>query len=368
METKRTRVVLLFGGRSAEHEVSILSARSVAAAAPKQRFEIVPVCIAKNGRFLPPEASAHILEGAPREASDRGDESFSFELWSREAQLDVILPLVHGTHGEDGALQGYLEILGLPYIGSGVAQSAAGMDKVLMKQAFAVARLPLVDYVALTEADWRRDRERERVTRAIINALRLPYFVKPANGGSSVGVTKVKNDNDLRAAIETAFRFDEKIIVERGVDAREIEVAVLGNDEPETSVAGEIITSAEFYDYHDKYVGNNSSLVIPARLKPEKSDEIRKLAVTAFKAINASGFSRVDFFLERGTNRLYLNEINTIPGFTSVSMYPKLWEATEMKYPRLVERLIDLGIERSTSRLARRESAMRFFDEAARLS
>jgi D-alanine-D-alanine ligase len=366
------RVALLFGGRSAEHEVSILSARSVANAAPKEKFEIVPLFMTKEGTFADPEASAAVLSGgggalaAAVPARAPAPPLFSFETWIRGANIDITFPLIHGTGGEDGALQGYLETLAVPYVGSGVTASAVGMDKHHMKQAFAAAKLPMVDYVALTDADWKN--ERERVTRSVVNAMRLPYFVKPANSGSSVGVTKVKNDRELAAAIEFAFRFDEKVLVERGIDAREIEVAVLGNERPEASVAGEIVAGRDFYDYEDKYVENKSQLVIPAKLPKEKSDEIRKLAISAFKAIGAAGFSRVDFFLERGTNRLYLNEINTIPGFTSISMYPKLWEATEIKYGRLIERLIELGIERSQSRAARRVKSMEWFESVRSLT
>ena len=355
-------VVLLFGGRSAEHEVSILSARSVASAAPK-KLAITPVCIARDGRFVEPERSARILAGD--EGSDTGDAGFSFEAWTRQEPPDIVFPLIHGTFGEDGTLQGYLEILGLPYVGSGVTASAIGMDKGHMKYAFAAAKLPIVEFVQLLERDWRR--EPERIGRAVVNTLRLPYFVKPANSGSSVGVTKVKNDADLNAAIEKALRFDEKVLVERGVDAREIEVSVLGNDDPEASLPGEIVTGREFYDYEDKYIENKSSLVIPAKLPKDKTDEIRRLAVAAFRAIGASGYARVDFFMERGTNRLYVNEINTIPGFTAISMYPKLWEATEIKYPRLIERLIELGLERAGSRAARHESTMRWFEEVKSL-
>ncbi|HEX6161271.1 MAG TPA: D-alanine--D-alanine ligase family protein [Thermoanaerobaculia bacterium] len=355
-----TNVILLFGGRSAEHEVSILSARSVASAIPRGKYDLTPICIARDGRFVAPERSAGILEG--NGDSRTGDADFSFEVWSRSAPLDVIFPIIHGTGGEDGSLQGYLEILGLPYIGSGVTASAVAMDKVHMKQAFAAAKLPMIDYVAVNDHEWRN--ERERVQRSIANVLRLPYFVKPANSGSSVGVTKVKKDSDLAAAIEYALRFDEKVLIERGVDARELEVSVLGNETPEASVPGEIIAAAEFYDYNDKYVENKSSLVIPAKLAKDKSEELRRLALAAFRAVGAWGFSRVDFFFERGTNRIYVNEINTIPGFTNISMYPKLWEATEMKYPRLVERLIELGIERSKARAARRESMMKFFENA----
>jgi D-alanine-D-alanine ligase len=358
------KTILLFGGRSAEHEVSILSARSVLNAAPKERIDITPMCIARDGGFVAPERSARILAG--EESSAKGDAEFSFEVWSRTADIDIVFPLIHGTGGEDGSLQGYLEILGLPYIGSGVTASAVGMDKVHMKQAFANAKLPMVDYVAVNEYDW--NHERERVTRAVANALRLPYFVKPANSGSSVGVTKVKNDGDLAKAIEHALRFDEKVLIERGVDAREIEVAVLGNEDPKASVPGEIVAGREFYDYTDKYIEDRSSLVIPAKLASDRIEEFKRLALAAFRAVGASGFARVDFFLERGTNRLYVNEINTIPGFTNISMYPKLWEATELKYPRLIERLITLGIERSTSRKSRGETMMQWFDDVKALT
>lgn len=358
------QAILLFGGRSAEHEVSILSARSVAAAAAKDRVTFTPICIARDGRFVAPERSAKILDGA--ETSAEGDRDFSFETWSRTATFDIVFPLIHGTGGEDGTLQGYLEILGLPYVGSGVTASAVGMDKVHMKQAFAAAKLPMIDYVAVHEQDWLH--ERERVSRAIANVLRLPYFVKPANSGSSVGVTKVKKVADLDAAVQHALRFDEKVLVERGIDAREIEVSVLGNESPEASVPGEIVAGREFYDYADKYVEDKSSLVIPAKLPKDKVDEFRRHAVTAFRAVGASGFARVDFFLERGTNKLFINEINTIPGFTNISMYPKLWEATELKYPRLIERLLELGLERHRARAARGESTMRWFEDVSPLT
>jgi len=358
------KTLLLFGGRSAEHEVSILSARSVSQTASKERVVVTPVCIARDGRFVEPERSARILAGEERSAE--GDAGFSFETWVRGHDIDVVFPLIHGTGGEDGSLQGYLEILGLPYVGSGVTASAVGMDKMHMKQAFAAAKLPLVDFVPVSEREWHH--ERERVSRAVTNSLRLPYFVKPANSGSSVGVTKVKNDRDLAAAIEHALQFDEKVLVERGVDAREIEVAVLGNEQPEASVPGEIIAGREFYDYSDKYIEDKSQLVIPAKLAADKKEELRRIAVAAFKAIGASGYARVDFFLERGTNRLFLNEINTIPGFTNISMYPKLWEATELKYSRLIEKLLALGIERGKRRAARAESMMKWLSEAQELT
>lgn len=357
-------VCLLFGGRSAEHEVSILSARSIREATPKERFRVTPICIARDGRFLSPEASEEVLAGRARAAT--GDRTFGFPRFVDTENVDIVFPIVHGTFGEDGTLQGYLEILGIPYVGSGVTASATGMDKVMMKNAFAAAKLPQVEYVTIVEHEWRRDAD--RIARAVDNALRLPYFVKPANAGSSVGVSKVKNESELAAAIDKALTFDEKVLVERGLDAREVEVSVLGNESPEASLPGEIVAGREFYDYEDKYIEDKSSLVIPAKLPTEKIDEVRRLAVQAFKAIDAAGYSRVDFFLERGTNRLYLNEINTIPGFTKISMYPKLWEATELKYPKLIERLIELGLERAQKRRARFDRAMEWFDQVQSLT
>jgi len=358
------RTALLFGGRSAEHEVSILSARSIAEAAPKSRIEIIPICVARDGRFVAPDRSARILSEG--ENSDRAYTEFSFETWAHAERPDAVFPIIHGTDGEDGTLQGYLEMIGLPYVGSGVAASAIGMDKGHMKHVFAAAKLPMADFVEVRESDWRNDHE--RIVRAVHNALRLPYFVKPANTGSSVGVTKVKNDADLAAAVENAFRFDDKALVERGVDGREIEIALLGNDDVAASVPGEIIPGREFYDYEDKYADGKAQTVIPAKMPKEKADEVRRLAIAAFKAIGAAGCARADFFFERGTNRIFVNEINTLPGFTAISMYPKLWEATEIKYSRLIERLIELGLERARARAARREGTMKWFGEVKKIT
>ncbi|MGK2856688.1 MAG: D-alanine--D-alanine ligase family protein [Thermoanaerobaculia bacterium] len=364
MSHGRTKVALLFGGRSAEHEVSILSARSVWEAAPTERFDVTPVCVARDGTFLRPSASKAVLRSKGVETAT-GDDEFDFPRWFRKEGIDIAFPLIHGTNGEDGRLQGYLEILGIPYVGSGVTASAVGMDKALMKQAFAAAKLPIVEFVAVSDSEWRE--EQRKVMQSIGNFLRLPYFVKPANAGSSVGVTKVRATGDLEVAVEHAFRFDEKILVERGIDARELEVAVLGNEHPRASVVGEIRPGAEFYDYNDKYIDDKSKLTIPADIAPKQSDAIRALAVTAFRAIGASGYARVDFFVDKGTKKVLVNEINTIPGFTSISMYPKLWGATELKYPALIEEIIDLGIARSRERAARFQSMMSWFDEVQHL-
>jgi D-alanine-D-alanine ligase len=365
MAMDKINVALIFGGRSAEHEVSILSARSVFESTPRERFDVLPMCVARNGMFMGPEASLAVLT-TPGTSTDEGDPLFDFARWLKQEHVAIAFPLIHGTTGEDGVLQGYLDFLELPYVGAGVTASAVGMDKALMKLAFSHAKLPVVDFVAISESDWKN--EREKVIRAANNSLRLPYFVKPANAGSSVGVSKVKTDEALVAAVDHAFRFDEKVLVERGIDPREIEVSVLGNDAPEASLPGEVVPGAEFYDYNDKYVDNRSTLTIPAKLSDDRISEIRDLAVRAFRAIGAHGYARVDFFVEKGTNKIYVNEINTIPGFTRISMYPKLWEATELKYARLIEKLIDLGLERGAARKRRFASMMSFFDDAKKLT
>jgi D-alanine-D-alanine ligase len=357
-----TRVALIFGGRSPEHDVSILSARSVAAVAP--RLDIIPICMGRDGIFIEPHRSRSVLEG--RADADSGDPAFSFETWWRGGNADVAFPLIHGVGGEDGVLQGYLESIGAPYTGSGVAASAVSMDKAHMKHAFAAARLPVVETVPVTESEWQH--ERERVIRSVANTLRLPYFVKPANSGSSIGVTKVKSDRDFAAAVETAFRFDDKVLVERGLDAREIEVSILGNDRPEASVPGEIVPAREFYDYEDKYADGQAELIIPAKLPNDKTATVRKLGIAAFQAVGAAGYARVDCFLERGTNRLFVNEINTIPGFTAISMYPKLWEATEVKYSRLIERLIELALERHAARGRRHDQGIEWLRGARKIT
>jgi D-alanine-D-alanine ligase len=344
------RTLLLFGGRSPEHHVSVSSAASIADAAPKARIEIIPMCIAADGRFIAPERSARIL--GYHEGSAAGDADFSFEGWLRAEKPDIAFPVVHGAQGEDGTLQGFLDMLGVPYTGSDVAASATGMDKAHMKRVFAAAKLPMVDFIEVHEREWRD--ERERVVRSVHNALRLPYFVKPANGSGSVGVSKVKSDADLGTALQETFELDDKAIVERGVQAREIEVGLLGNDDVDVSVPGEIVSRREFYDAAAKNHGEIDTIV-PAKLPKEKIAEVRRLAVDAFRAIGAAGYARVDFFLERGTNRVSVNEINTLPRLMEDAIYAAMWEATEWKFPRLVERMIELGLERARARAKRLE-------------
>lgn len=322
----------------------------------QSRYDIVPIAITKAGRWLASSDAAQLLPQAVVDDGDtdvtivgdptRGDLVRLDDSVGTQAlgHLDVIFPVLHGTFGEDGTIQGLLELAGLPYVGSGVLGSAAGMDKIVMKMLFRDAGLPIVPFVHFTRTQWETDRETllDRVDRE----LTYPTFAKPANLGSSVGITKAVDRTSLVAAIDEAARFDRRIIVEQGIDAREIEVAVLGNDAPSASVPGEIIPHADFYDYNTKYLSEVAEYAIPAELDPEQTESIRDLAVRAFLSIDASGLARVDFFVERGTGRVYVNEINTMPGFTKISMYPKLWEATGLAYGPLIDRLIDLAFDR----------------------
>jgi len=316
---KKLRVGVIRGGRSGEHEVSLRSAESILKAIDREKYDVVPITITHEGRWEP-----FIISPDP----------------SADRVVDIVFPIVHGTYGEDGTIQGLFELANLPYVGAGVMGSAVGMDKDVMKRLFRDANLPVVDY-------WTVDkRNLDSFLQAEINKLPYPVFVKPANLGSSVGITKAHCAEELPAALQTAAEYDRKIVIERGVDAREIELSVLGNDEPIASVPGEIIPSREFYDYNAKYVDNNSGLLIPAPLNNGHVKKAQQLAIEAFKTLECSGMARVDLFLERPTGKFYVNEINTLPGFTSISMYPKLWEASGISYPQLIDRLITLAIER----------------------
>ena len=344
--TARLKVALLFGGRSGEHEVSLRSGASVAAGL-RRRHDVVCVLVDKAGQWLLQDGEEPRAAGGEPVflAPAPGDGRLRRLADARElARPDIFFPVLHGPFGEDGTLQGLFELAAVPYVGAGVAASAAAMDKALMKALFARAGLPQVDYRVLL----RRDPDAER---RILDELALPVFVKPANLGSSVAVTKVKAPAGLGPALDAAFAYDRKVLVERGVAAREIEVSVLGNDEPEASVPGEIVPDREFYDYDSKYAAESrTELVIPARLEPAVAEEVRRLGVAAFRAVDAAGYARVDFFLEKATGRALVNEINTIPGFTSISMYPKLWEASGLPYPDLLVRLVALGLERHAAR------------------
>jgi D-alanine-D-alanine ligase len=347
---KRLRVGVLFGGRSGEHEVSLASAASVIRGLDPDKYEPVPIGVTKEGHWLVGEGATkmlpEILKGGrrvmltadPTEAAliplDRGVGAQRF---------DVIFPVMHGTFGEDGTIQGMLELAGLPYVGAGVLGSSIGMDKDVAKRLCQKSAIPVVPWVTVRRWHW--EKEPQAVKAAIEEKFPYPVFVKPATLGSSVGMTKVHNPEELAPALDLAAEYGVKILVEKAVDAREIEVSVLGNHEPRASIPGEIVPHREFYDYTAKYLEEGTRLLIPANLKAAQVRRIQTLAVDAFQALELSGMARVDFFLEKKRGKLYLNEVNTIPGFTSISMYPKLWEASGISFRELIDKLIELAFE-----------------------
>ena len=346
----RRRVVVLFGGRSVEREVSRLSARTIVGALDPARYDVVPLAIGEDGRFLPGDASRLLLSagGVPEKFRAGSAESSSEALVPSEiapGRADVVFPIVHGTTGEDGVLQGFLETLDVPYVGAGVTGSAIGMDKAFFKGLLRDAGLPTARFVVATSG---HETEAEALARKA--NLAPPLFAKPSAGGSSVGVTKVKRWEDLAPAVALALRYDERALVEEGIDARELECAVLGNEDPKASVVGEIVPGREFYDYEDKYVEDRAKLLVPAPVPDAIAAEVRRLAVEAFRVAGISGMARVDFFLERGTDRILVNELNTLPGFTAISMYPRLWAASGLPLPKLLDELIRLAIERHERR------------------
>jgi len=377
---KKLRVGVLFGGRSGEHEVSLLSAASILKAIDRKKFDVVPIGITKEGRWLGAADAHGLLEGdqavkardlragdpdatpgarllqegmptlmAPQPAAASTGE-LKRRLADKSSALDVVFPVLHGTFGEDGTIQGLFELAGIAYVGSGVLGSSAGMDKDVMKRLFAQAGLPIVKHVTVLRSQWEGS---PRKTIALIeSALKYPLFVKPANLGSSVGISKAHDRKELGPALDEAARYDRKLVVEQGVvgkksGARELEVAVLGNDDPKASVVGEIIPGKEFYDYEAKYLSEGSVPVIPAKLPSAEAKNIRQMAIAAFRACDLAGLARVDFLMEPdGKRRIYINEVNTLPGFTQISMYPKLWEASGIKYTDLITQLIELALER----------------------
>ncbi len=345
---KKKRIVVLFGGRSGEHEVSIRSAASVIGSLDRSKYDVVPVAVTKEGRFLSPTDSAAILPAESHEGlATENTVTLCYEPGSGQ-RVDVVFPVLHGTFGEDGTVQGLLELADVAYVGAGVLGSAVGMDKDVMKRLFRERGLPTVGHLALLRPG-RHDRIAE-----IEERFGYPVFVKPANLGSSVGISKAGDREELRRALDLAASYDRKIIVEPAIDGREIECAVLGNDDPEASVPGEVVPAKEFYDYEAKYIADDAELLIPAPLSDEQMEEVQRLAVAAFQAVDASGLARVDFFLENAGGKLLLNEVNTMPGFTSISMYPKLWEATGLGYSDVLDRLIELAIERHHERQSTR--------------
>jgi D-alanine-D-alanine ligase len=386
---RKLRVGVIYGGRSGEHEISVASAASVIKSLDRTRYEPLPVRIEKDGRWVLADkaptatSAADVIEHArsastrtlrpgretvlvPHPAEDtlltierrpaaRGSEDMDGAIVTGLG-LDVVFPVLHGPHGEDGTIQGLLELANVPYVGSGVLASAVGMDKAAMRLMFSAHGLPIAPWKAYLRRDW--ERHRDAVLEGAL-ALGVPLFVKPANLGSSVGISKVKAAADLAGAIEHALEFDRKVVVEWGVpEAREIECAVLGNEDPEASVPGEVIPGREFYDYEAKYLDDTSRTVIPAELSADQVAEVQRLAIAAFRAIDAAGMSRVDFLLSRTTGALYLNEINTIPGFTTISMYAQMWEASGLSYAALVDRLIQLALDRHADKQRLRTSVM----------
>jgi D-alanine-D-alanine ligase len=380
---QKTRVGVLFGGRSGEHEVSLLSAASVLKAIDPKKYEIIPIGITREGRWLTPSDAERLLRGemTPKEsgrhlrAGDPQATASAAVLAKGEAvivppvpqshglvpfesavkpgdhaiDVDVIFPVLHGTFGEDGTIQGLLELADIAYVGAGVLGSSTGMDKDVMKKLFAAARLPMVKHVTVLRRHW--EQEPKQVRKEIEGKLKYPVFVKPANLGSSVGISKVRERDELAAAMTEAARFDRKIVIEEGVGgkkhkARELECAVLGNDEPRASVVGEIVPAAEFYSYNDKYIDEGSKPIIPAPISKQTAKDVQKMSVRAFQAVDCCGLARVDFLMDPKTGKVFLNEINTMPGFTSISMYPKMWEASGLKYSDLIDQLIQLALER----------------------
>ncbi len=335
--TRKIRVGILFGGRSGEHDVSLQSAASVINALDPAKYEIVPIGITREGHWRIGSGAAQLLpqvleSGDPVTPSVDPTGPKLLPLApsglpaNQRPSLDVVFPVLHGTFGEDGTVQGLLELADVPYVGAGVLASAAGMDKDVMKRLFRDAGLPVVPWELILRADW--ESHPGAIRKRIERELRYPLFVKPVNLGSSVGISKVHDRRELAAALDLAAQYDRKILVEKGIDAREIECSVLGNDHPQASVPGEVVPVNEFYDYEAKYIKEGSELVIPARLTARQTKQVREVAIRAFQAIDGAGMGRVDFLLDRKTGKVYLNEINTIPGFTSISMYPKLWEAS----------------------------------------
>ena len=352
---KRQKTGVIFGGRSGEHEVSLVSATSIIQALDRDRFEVVPIGISKEGHWYAGEGVMDFLKGKPSAGPahpaillpDNEGGLLTWDEGREKVTLDCVFPVLHGPYGEDGTVQGLLDLAGVPYVGCGVMASSLAMDKVVSKALFLSLGLPTAPYIWFHSSRWNKDED--GIIADIEKTLSYPVFIKPANMGSSVGIFKAHDRNELSDAVPQSMQYDRKVLVEQAIEyAMEIEVSVLGNDEPEASIPGEIIPSNEFYDYDAKYVDGKSAEKIPADLPKDVTERIRTLAVESFKAIDGAGLARVDFLVTRNTHEIYLNELNTMPGFTSISMYPKLWEATGLGYSELLTRLVDLALERHT--------------------
>ena len=359
MKTEKIKVGLIFGGRSGEHEVSFCSASSIIKAIDKDKYTVVPIGITKEGRWISPRDSELALQSGRIEGKGtvtllnnpsgtalvRIDNNQRLDKSSTLEKLDVIFPVLHGPYGEDGTVQGLLELADIPYVGAEVAASAISMDKDLMKTIFQQKDLPILKWLTIKRKEWQKDKE--KILSIIQNNFEYPLFVKPTNLGSSVGITKVHKKEELDKAINLAASYDRKILIEEGLEeVREIECGVLGNDEPQVSVVGEVRPAGEFYDYDSKYIDEKTQLIVPTDLPEEVSGKVQQIALLAFKAVDAAGMARIDFFVSKKENKIYLSEINTIPGFTSNSMYPRLWEASGIPYPELIDQLIQLALER----------------------
>jgi D-alanine-D-alanine ligase len=356
---KKLKVGVIFGGRSGEHDVSLNSAQSVMGALDKTRYDIVPIGITREGEWIVGDAVAALTAGATgsRPAALMAGATTSALMQidadariSAATELDVLIPVLHGTYGEDGTVQGLLELANVPYVGAGVVGSAVGMDKAIFKAVMQASGIPILPWQLVLRTEWRKDPD--AVIAQLEAALAYPMFTKPANLGSSVGICRCDNRAELVSGMMEAVQYDRRVVIEQGINARELEVAVLGNDQPIASVVGEVRPKRAFYDYVAKYVSDDSDLLIPAPLSAEQSDDIRALAIEAFQAIDCAGLGRVDFLLDRDNGNIYINEINTLPGFTRISMYPKLWEATGVSYPELLDRLIELALDRFAEKTA----------------
>ena len=353
----KLRVAVIYGGRSGEHEVSVVSASSIVKHLAPSKYDVVPVRIDKQGRWLAGSDAPKALSAAEvtEPSADTTLRVIDPTAAIGNGGIDVVFPVLHGPYGEDGTVQGLLELANVPYVGAGVLGSAVGMDKGVMKTLFLARGLPVGPYQVVMRYEW--DRDARGIIDRVGRELRYPVFVKPANLGSSVGISKARTDAELTAAMAEALQYDRKIVIEAAIpQAREIECAVLGNDDPATSVPGEIIPSREFYDYEAKYLDDGVRLLIPAPLTQTQVEEVQRMSVTAFHALDLAGLARVDFLMAGDTGELFINEVNTMPGFTTVSMYPKMWEATGLAYPDLLDRLITLAMERHTQKQALRTS------------
>ncbi|MCD6109715.1 D-alanine--D-alanine ligase [bacterium] len=364
----KIRVAIVFGGRSGEHEVSIVSAKNIIESIDKKKYDIIPIGITKDGRWFSGDNIIKLFQAGDYSglsAVSLNSKSGSNELLHlsenesyKKLHIDIFFPALHGPYGEDGTIQGLFEMANVPYTGCGVLTSSVGMDKLMTKAVWDQAGLPIIPYIGINKQAW--DMDRDEIIQKIENELEYPIFVKPANMGSSVGITKAKTQDDLKKAIDLACQFDHRILIEKGLEVRELECAVLGNENPRIAHVGEVLVGGEFYDYNDKYIDGKSSTQVPADIPQSLEKEVQEMALKAYKVLDASGLARVDIFYDKNTKQLLLNEINTMPGFTAISMYPKMWQKSGISYPKLIDEIIKLGFEKHNQKNEKKIS----FDEA----